>query len=380
MIMSRKIAFIQKGTVPLASAHVALALQTNFPEFEVEILDIKELLAQRKKMALANVFHTVKEYGPEILAGKKQAKEGYFRTPYLFYQIKRLMADKLVNPDYVFSFQMQSLYDASDNHLPHFVYTDHTNLVNLLYPIQDRRRLFSQPWLQLERTIYQNASHIFTRSGHVTSSIVEQYGCPPDKVTCVFAGSNIPAAAEPLDNDGYGNKNILFVGVDWERKGGPELVHAFRQVLQVHPDAHLTIVGCTPQVDVSNCEVVGRLPLAEVKAYYRRASVFCLPTKLEPFGIVFIEAFSYKLPVVATRVGAISDFVIPGENGYLVEPGEINCLAERLIQLLNDPAKCRAFGENGGRLIRGNYNWEAVGKRMKEQITATLQLSPRLLA
>lgn len=378
--MAHKIAFIQKGAVPLASAHVAGALQVNFPEFEVEIIDIKELLAHREKMALINVLHTVQEYGPEILAGKKHAKECYFRTPYLFHQIKRLMDNKLADPDYAFSFQMQSLYDASANRLPHFIYTDHTNLANLLYPVQDHNRLFSPSWLQLERTIYQNASHIFTRSRHVTGSLVAQYGCPPDKVTCVFAGSNVQADAEPLDNDEYGNKNILFVGVDWERKGGPELVHAFRQVLQAHPDARLTIVGCTPQVDVPNCEVVGRLPLAELKAYYRRASMFCLPTKLEPFGIVFIEAFSYKLPVVAARVGAIPDFVIPGENGYLVEPGDINCLAQRLIQLLDDPAKCRTFGEHGCRLVRENYNWEAVGRRMKEQITATLQLAPRLLA
>lgn len=377
--MARKIAFIQKGTVPLASAHVARVLQANFPEMEVEVIDIKELLAHRKKLALLNDWHTMKAYGPEILAGKKQAKECYFRTPYLFHQIKRLMAEKLADPDYAFSFQMQSLYDASGNHLPHFVYTDHTNLANLLYPFQDNNRLFSQSWRQLERTIYQNASHIFTRSRHVTHSIVEQYGCHPDKVTCVYAGSNLQPDAEPLDNEGYSNKNILFVGVDWERKGGPELVQAFRQVLPAHPDARLTIVGCTPQVDVPNCEVVGRLPLTQVREYYRRASVFCLPTKLEPFGIVFIEAFSYRLPVVATRVGAIPDFVIPGENGYLVEPGEINCLAERLIQLLADPAKCRAFGEHGRRLVRENYNWEAVGRRMKEQIAATLQPTPRLL-
>ncbi|MBE7533771.1 MAG: glycosyltransferase family 4 protein [Chloroflexi bacterium] len=378
--MAHKIAFIQKGTVPLASVHVARVLQANFPQYEVEIIDIKELLAHRKEMALINMAYTVKEYGPEILAGKKNAKEGYFRTPYLFHQIKRLMTDKLADSDYVFSFQMQSLYDASADRLPHFVYTDHTNLANLRYPFQDRSRLFSQPWLQLERTIYQNATHIFTRSRHVTNSIVEQYGCHPDKVTCVFAGSNLQADANPLENDGYSNKNILFVGVDWERKGGPELVRAFQQVLQVHPDARLTIVGCTPQVDVPHCEVVGRLPLAQVKEYYRRASVFCLPTKLEPFGIVFIEAFSYKLPVVAARVGAIPDFVIPGVNGYLIEPSDVNHLAQRLIELLADPVKCQAFGEQGFHLVQENYNWEAVGQRMKEQILATLPVKSQFFA
>ena len=86
------------------------------------------------------------------------------------------------------------------------------------------------------------------------------------------------------------------------------------------------------------------------------------------------------MPIVATRVGAIPDVVIPGDIGYLMETGDINCLAQWLIQLLDDPAKCRAFGEQGSRLVRENYNWEAVGRRMKEQITATLQPAPRLLA
>lgn len=370
--MNQKIAFIQKGRVPLASAYVARALQANFPQFEVEIIDIKQMLSRRKDIELANLLYTLKEYGRDISARRKPAKASFFRTTYLFRQIKALMARRLNSREYVFSFQMQSLYDASRAGLPHFVYTDHTNLANLRYPLQDHSRLFSDAWVRLERGIYQNACHVFTRSRNITRSVVEQYGCDAGKVTCVYAGSNARFDGAPPDNDGYRNKNILFVGVDWERKGGPELVAAFRQVLRVHPDAQLTIVGCTPRVDVPNCRVIGRIPLADVAEQYRRASVFCLPTWLEPFGIVFIEAFAHRLPVVATRVGAIPDFVIPGESGYLVEPGARDCLAQALTALLDDPDRCRAFGARGYDIVRENYTWEKVGRRMRQTIAASL--------
>lgn len=370
--MTQKIAFIRKGTVPLASQSVAEVLQQHFPDCTVDIIDLKQMLSHRPDITLINSFHTLSEYGVEIGRGRKNAKECFFRTPYLFRTVKTLMAQKLADPDYLFSFQMQSLFDASTTTLPHFVYTDHTNLANIAYPSQDHHKLYSPAWIALERTIYQNASLVFTRSSNITRSLVEQYQCDPGKVRCVYAGSNMPRQDEPPDNDGYRNKNILFVGIDWERKGGPELLEAFRQVLTVHPDAHLTIVGCSPQVNLPNCHVLGRLPLTELKTHYRQASIFCLPTKLEPFGIVFIEALSYHLPIVATCIGAIPDFVRDGENGYLVEPGATQSLAEALIKLLDDPEQCQRFGHQGRLMAEENYNWDNVGLRMKEGIRAAL--------
>lgn len=141
-------------------------------------------------------------------------------------------------------------------------------------------------------------------------------------------------------------------------------------MLTVHPDAHLTIVGCSPQVNTPNCEVIGRVPLNEISYYYRRASIFCLPTKLEPFGIVFIEALSYQLPVVGTCIGAIPDFISQGENGYMVQPGQVSELAQALINLLDDPEKCRRFGERGRVIAQDKYTWHKVGSRMKEGILA----------
>jgi glycosyltransferase involved in cell wall biosynthesis len=206
----------------------------------------------------------------------------------------------------------------------------------------------------------------------VRQSLLEQYGCPPERVQCVYFGSN--AVRQPLapDNAGYTNKTILFVGIDWQRKGGPELVAAFREVLRVHPDARLIIVGCSPKVEVPNCEVVGKIPLAAVSRYYAQASIFCLPTKLEPAGVAFIEALLSRLPIVATRLGAVPDFVEDGRSGCLVAPGDVGQLAEVLLFLLDRPETCRAFGERGLALALDRYRWEQVGRRLREGIQAAL--------
>ena len=119
------------------------------------------------------------------------------------------------------------------------------------------------------------------------------------------------------------------------------------------------------------------MPPEELGPYYQEASVFCLPTYLEPFGIVFIEAMTAHLPIVATRVGAIPDFVEEGRNGFLVEPGDIPGLANALLRLLENPALCRSFGEASFQLTRDRYSWEAVGDQFKQNILKVLDQSVR---
>ena len=365
-----RIAFFRKGAMPISNVRVAEELQKTFPEYELELIDLTELLtAERRFTFYRNSLHTFWAFAPDLLAGRKKAKEAFWRTRYLFHWVQQLAAERLKNGPYAFSFQMQSLFDASVPGIPHFVYTDHTNLANLSYPAFEPRDLYP-PWcIELEHQIYQRASRVFTRSHNITQSVVGAYGVTAEKVACVYAGSNaILDDTIQLANEGYSNQNILFVGVDWERKGGPELLAAFAQLLTHHPRAQLTIVGCTPKVNLPNCHVVGRVPVHEMGRYYQQASIFCLPTKLEPFGIAFVEALAHKLPIVGTNLGAIPDFVEDGVNGYLVEPEAVDPLVTALDRLLGDASLCQRMGEVGNQHAIGRYNWGAVMGRMAAQI------------
>jgi glycosyltransferase involved in cell wall biosynthesis len=359
------IAFIRPGR-SVANQRVAKLIAAQFAEYDVQVIDI---LRRKDARDLANIVRVVSEYGPTVLRSRQRLNDALFKTPYFFNKLKTLAARVIRQDSHLFSFQIQSLFDASVPGVPHFVYTDHTRLANLAYANvywQDVR----STWLECERTIYHNAALNFTRSSNITRSIIEQYGCPAERVAQVYAGSNVDVdMARQPDPRKYASKNILFVGVDWERKGGPELLAAFRRVLEVHPDARLTIVGCSPDIDAPNCDVVGKVSLDDLPAYYEQAAVFCLPTRREPFGIVFVEAMSFWLPIVATRIGAIPDMVQDGHNGYLVDPVDnVAQLAEALMALVGDPQHCRRMGEHGHQIAAERYTWQQAGTRMKAHI------------
>jgi glycosyltransferase involved in cell wall biosynthesis len=118
---------------------------------------------------------------------------------------------------------------------------------------------------------------------------------------------------------------------------------------------------------------VGRAPHEVVKKCLTRASVFCLPTRVEPFGIAVVEAFFHKLPVVTSNIGAMPDLVAKGEVGLTVPPDDPVALADALLELLTDPEKCRQFGERGYEIVSRRYSWNEVGRRLEEGIRACLE-------
>ena len=275
--------------------------------------------------------------------------------------------------DYKFSFQTQCLFNGKIKGIPHFIYTDHTTQTNLLYPdINPRQYIRSDSFIkQSENGIYRDADMIFTCGSLITYSLLKQYNVAKEKVLTVFAGSNVTNGFVEND-DKYSSKNILFVGVDWERKGGPVLLKVFEKVLQKHQNASLTIVGCSPaNITLSNCNVVGKIAADKLAAFYNAATLFCLPTLREPFGIVFVEAMHYKLPIIANNIGSIPDMVINDFNGFLID-NNVDDYANQICRLFDDPQKCKDLGENGYQLALSKFTWEIVGKTMKEQINEYL--------
>ena len=366
--MLKKIAFIRTEPWPHANVRMVQVLKDAFPGHEIMVLDVYDRIKARADIVAQNSLEVLKLYGREILARKKRFKRSFWRTPYIFYQQRKLIREVLGKEPYLFTFQMQSLFDASIEGIEHFIYTDHSHLANLSYPEFDRSGLFRQEWIDLERTIYQNAARVFVRSTNILTSVMNDYGIPPAKVVCAYAGSNAVEQDGQADPARYQKKHILFVGIDWERKGGLDLVKAFELVRRSHPDATLTIVGSSPTVNIPNCRIIGRVPVDKVGAYFQEASIFCLPTRLEPFGIVFIEAMSSRLPVIASNVGAIPDFVQDGTTGFLTHPGDVQGIANALNALLSDPQKCQQFGEGGYKLAQTRYSWNAVGAVVKKHI------------
>lgn len=368
----KKILFVQKGNLSEVNPNVIKELQKAFPHNLIEVFDIaKDYLPNHKFVRRINWLYMIFEYGWGILFKHKKVYFCFHRTSYLFKKIKKFFETNFNKNDYAFVIQTQSIFYARIPDIPFFVYTDGTVYSNLYFPSIDHSKYIfhSKLWISLEKKLYEDATLNFVFSSHYERSLIEQYNINPDKVINIHAGANPVLIDNTNKTKDYSAKKILFAGKDWERKGGPILIKAFKKVLHKHSDAQLIIVGCNPVVDVPNCTVTGKVSLELLERYYNEATIFCMPSLVEYFGIVYIDAMNHKLPVIASNIASVPDFVKDGVNGYLFNYGDIDGIANAIINLLDNPDKCKQFGEEGYKIVQNDFTWEKVGEKLKTYIS-----------
>jgi glycosyltransferase involved in cell wall biosynthesis len=186
------------------------------------------------------------------------------------------------------------------------------------------------------------------------------------------AASDIAASAKRKRETRKNQCELLFVGVDWERKGGETAVKTAQLLNESGIATRLKVVGCRPQaiyppyvefagfIDKNGAEGQER-----IAAMFREADFFILPTKSEAAGVVFSEASSFGLPSLAYATGGVPDYVRNGVNGECLPAGSpASEFAERIKNWLSDAAQyealaVRAFGEYEERL-----NWRKSVERL----------------
>lgn len=223
--------------------------------------------------------------------------------------------------------------------------------------------------LAWERELYRRMDVIFPMSRWLADSFMADFGVAGEKVFPVGAGVNLPRILEVGDRS-YDRPEVLFVGKDFARKGGPVLLEAFRAVRREIPEARLTLIG--PRLDAlpDGVRCLGVVPkntpegLARLLTAYAEASLFVLPSLYEPFGIAFAEAMAHKMPCIGTNNCAMPEIVADGETGYLVPVSDPQALARRMLDLLKDPAACKRMGEAGYRRYQERYTWDQVVARI----------------
>lgn len=232
--------------------------------------------------------------------------------------------------------------------------------------------------IAFERGLYERSRMLFTMSRFIADSFMRSYGLPASKLEPVGAGSNLPLADPQFTRTNW-TPEILFVGFDFVRKGGPTLLAAFQHVRRALPDATLTIVGPKTIGTVPpGVNFVGRISRGdaqggnELLTLFRRAAVFAMPSQVEPFGFVFLEAMSQKLPCIGADAFAMPEIIEHGSTGYVVAVGDSRALADRLIEILGDAEASRQMGERGYARAVERYTWDGTAARITERISDLL--------
>ena len=245
-------------------------------------------------------------------------------------------------------------------------------------------RVLAESW-QNEQEFYPRVDLIFTMSEWLRQSMIHDFGACPENVIAVGAGPNLSYVQELLESTGprtnRNSKTVLFVGVDFEGKGGPMLIKAFRQVRKEVPDAKLKIVGCNVAIDEPGVEVVGMLSKSDprqaalLKKLYDEASIFALPTRFDCFGIAFVEAMYHRLPCLGSNICAIPEIIRDGETGFTIPPHDGSAWTAKIVQLLRDEKLAGMMGDRGFEYATNRYRWDLVVKRMLDAMSARLTQS-----
>jgi glycosyltransferase involved in cell wall biosynthesis len=119
-------------------------------------------------------------------------------------------------------------------------------------------------------------------------------------------------------------------------------------------------------------EFLGTISRRELADRYRRAAVFCLPSRQEGFGIVFLEAMAHARPIVAARAAAVPETVTDGEVGILADPNDPEEFSQALATLLADRDLRRRMGQAGRRRVEC-YRSDRVTARFLETVRVALR-------
>ncbi|MEO6119711.1 MAG: glycosyltransferase family 4 protein [Terriglobales bacterium] len=240
-------------------------------------------------------------------------------------------------------------------------------------------RVMRDSWAY-EMDFYRRMNLIFTMSEWLRQSMIVDFRVAEERVVAVGAGvnfsSDIDYAKESLGKDPSA-KIALFVATNFEHKGGPALVEAFRQVRQEVPQAELWIVGCTPGLNEPGIRELGVLDKsdpaqeAEMRNLYSQATVFVLPTLYDAFGIAFVEAMYYRLPCIGSNRCAVPEIVADGETGFIVDPTSVLQLRDKMLTLFKDDGLATRMGEAGYQRAKSRYSWDIAVDTMLEKMRQT---------
>jgi glycosyltransferase involved in cell wall biosynthesis len=226
---------------------------------------------------------------------------------------------------------------------------------------------------QLQRRCFAAAHRIVTWSAWAKQSVVNDYDVPAAKVEVIPPAVNLEEWVLSVPRTSQqGPVKILFVGGDFERKGGPLLLEAWRSLRPWGAELH--VVTRTPVPMENGLHVYSDLQpnSSALKHLYHTCDIFCLPTKADTLGYVFIEAGAAGLPVVATRMAGIPEVVREGETGFLVPPDNGEALAAALTRLVESPELRLKQGRRAIEVISRDFDAKQNARRLLNLLKETV--------
>lgn len=235
---------------------------------------------------------------------------------------------------------------------------------------------------RVQRLAYSFAHHILANSESVRRKLRDE-GVNPNRISVVYNGLKLErvtstvtnSRAEILSSLGIAPKNpasqfvTIVANMRHDVKDYPMFLRAAQRVSAVVPEVGFLLAG-EGELQDSIRQLAAELGIADKTFLLGRSEdiagllsvsdVCVLSSKAEGFSNSILEYMAAARPVVATDVGGAREAVAEGETGYLVPSGNDQLLAERIVSLLQDPARAQVMGEQGRRVVEAKFSTRAL--------------------
>lgn len=233
-----------------------------------------------------------------------------------------------------------------------------------------------RPIVEVERKCFKASAHIITWSERARRSVIDDYGISTEKVTNIHPGVPLELffGIKPREKSTQSKIRLLFVGNDFVRKGGEDVLAVFMENLSDICELDIVTnasVNLTMATNVRIHRGIGAFS-PEIIKLYAAADIFVMPTHEEVYGIVFTEAMAAGLPCIGTKVMTVPELVQHGVNGFTVEARDRTALREALLKLVNDPDLRLSMGQAGREIAKNQFDAISNCKQIAETFASIL--------
>jgi glycosyltransferase involved in cell wall biosynthesis len=246
-----------------------------------------------------------------------------------------------------------------------------------LHGVGIAKSILKRPFLKkLYRYTFRNSTIVHLSAGLLKTEIIDHFPEFKENSYSLVNGVDSYKVTEVYSNN---SNNILFLSNLKRSKGVFDLLKIFKKIHTEFPNAHLNIAGgsTSKQVDIEIVDTIESLGLTKnitlhgfVDGAFKhellsQADLFLHPTHDDALPLVLLEAMKYGVPIIATDIGAISEIVCNGENGFVFACGDCSAMAGKSIELLHSPQDCTDISQNSRKLFKEKYSLDIFQKNFK---------------
>lgn len=271
-----------------------------------------------------------------------------------------------------------------ENKVPLVCWEDSTSkkLISFYNKYKDLDLEIKNLWFETEKTAFYKSSALIFPSEWAANSAFIDYEISKDKIKVIPFGANLnfngglKQISKVIDDKKFDKCKLLFVGKDWERKGGNLVIKIAQYLNEKGLDTELNIVGSDIKNNYSSLpkfvKNIGFIDKSSqnginfLSELFLESHFLLVPSRAECYGIVFCEASSFALPSLSTNVGGISSCVTNDINGKLFSlQADEKDYGDYIISLFENSSEYKKLAFSSFQEYKDKLNWETTANKIK---------------